>query len=321
MPIMKRFQGTAYGQPYMRGKVKLKFAVIDIGSNTVKLNVFEYNNGFCTLSERDIVRGGLAKYKNNGVMDDEGIKVILSLLADYKDRLLCGGVYKIFPYATESLRGISNADDVCASVREKLGLIIDIIDGETEARCGFEAFRTKYPDAENGILVDMGGGSTEITCFDGQSIDFSRSMRFGSLSLRRRFSSGMIPSSKESGHIALYFSKALDYYGVKPYGKILYSSGGTSNGMLQLYEKLYHTDEQSIQTSGLSAMCAKLRCGKSSVKKLLKAELPDRYDSIMCGLYAYLSLCECLGIEKIVPVKSNAREGYAVMLIKKGVIC
>jgi exopolyphosphatase/guanosine-5'-triphosphate,3'-diphosphate pyrophosphatase len=98
-----------------------------------------------------------------GRISEAAIERTIEALAICRDKMAARGVTRARLIATQACRGAANADEFVARVREKTGLVLDIIDRETEARfaargCGALA----DPRAESVLLFDIGGGSTEL---------------------------------------------------------------------------------------------------------------------------------------------------------------
>ena len=89
----------------------MKFAVIDIGSNTAKAEIYKYKNNALKLKLKEVRRDMIADHKDGGSLDSDGVSILINIMKEFA--LICrqNEVEKIFPYATQSLRGIDNADD------------------------------------------------------------------------------------------------------------------------------------------------------------------------------------------------------------------
>ena len=163
------------------------FAAIDIGSNAARLlfaNVFEIKQKIfvekATLV-RIPTRLGKDVYNINRISDKRADKLIKTLHA-YK---LLIEVYKPINYdacATAAMREAENGLDVLARIKEDLGFNVRTIDGVTEAniirrtnKIGFE-----HPEKLT-MYIDVGGGSTDISMMDGETLVDVKSFKIGTL--------------------------------------------------------------------------------------------------------------------------------------------
>ena len=111
----------------------MRFAVIDIGSNTAKAEIYKYKDGSLELKKKYIEKDMTADHKDGGVLDGEGIDILVNIMNRFRAVCHENGVYRIFPYATQSLRGISNADEVLEKIKKRAGLEVEIISGKKDS--------------------------------------------------------------------------------------------------------------------------------------------------------------------------------------------
>ena len=229
------------------------------------------------------------------------------------------GVRRIFPYATQSLRGISNASDVCDRIKKATGLSVRIISGEDEARLGCEAFLSTG-GGHDGYLTDLGGGSTEINLIEGGKIIKSVSLPFGSRSLCRRFGVDLFPGSEQAEAIRSYVVQQINESGFDKKKTDMFACGGTSAGMFKLYKALKGENVSSADVSVFSDFFEDLKNDRELAEKAAREYTPDRFDTVYTGMLAHMCLCFALGCEKIHHTKTTCRRGYAEELIRNGII-
>ncbi len=149
---------------------KKMWAVIDIGSNTIRLVIYTLEEGHphSMLNKKYAV--GLAGYLDeNNQIQQEGINVLLDVLADCKAILQYVKPEAVFPFGTASLRNSNNGTQVAKLIQEKFDWDVHILSGEEEAT--FDYYGALQDGVgQSGLLVDVGGGSTELTFFENQEI-------------------------------------------------------------------------------------------------------------------------------------------------------
>ena len=161
----------------------MNHAVIDLGSNTIHLLVFGHENGEVTkvLSEKDVA--GLAGYIEDGVLGTDGITKACEIVNKFKKLALeIVGPSDIHLFATASLRNIRNSKEAVDIIEKETSLVPDVLDGEEEGRLGFTGAKMSV-ECSDGILVDIGGASTELVIFKNGKIKNIASMPIGSLLL------------------------------------------------------------------------------------------------------------------------------------------
>ena len=165
---------------------------IDVGSSTIRLLAVEAENGRIKrqiLNLREMTRLG-AGLKEGGRLSAGSKARTLEVLREFSGRLSDAGVEHVSAVATEALRIASDSTEFVAEVRRETGLDLEVISWEEEARRTLLGIRSgmKGHDIEGWkLLIDIGGGSTElITTMDWQSRTI-RSLPLGAVSLYEKF--------------------------------------------------------------------------------------------------------------------------------------
>lgn len=164
-------------------------AIIDVGSNSVRLTAYHYSkDGYtCYLNEREIL--GLAAYIQNNRLNDVGIQKLIKVLKRYRTLIHDLAISQYTVLATAAIRNVENTEEIIAKVDAMTGITMQVLSGETEARLDFTGVLSEVPD-RNGIIVDVGGGSSEIILFENREIVQAMSIPVGSLqvyTMRRKF--------------------------------------------------------------------------------------------------------------------------------------
>ena len=143
----------------------MKQAVIDIGSNSMRLSVYETTpaGGFSILF-KDKFMAGLAGYVEEGALSQEGIDRAILGLRGFRSTLEALGIHNVAVFATASLRNIRNTRPAVEAIQRATGFPIEVISGQEEARFGYLGAMEELalPD---GLFVDIGGASTEVVRF------------------------------------------------------------------------------------------------------------------------------------------------------------
>lgn len=162
----------------------MKHAMIDIGSNSMRLTLYDTDGVSFKILFKEKIMAGLAGYVKDGAMSDEGIACACDGLLAFKDTLSSLGIEAVNVFATASLRNISNTQEAVAAIKSATDYSVEVLSGEEEAELGYTGAMRELR-VDSGAFVDVGGASTEIVTFDHAVLEHSESFPVGSLGLYR----------------------------------------------------------------------------------------------------------------------------------------
>lgn len=160
-----------------------RVAIIDIGSNSVRLVVYQGLTRSPSVLFNEKVMAGLGRgLSRGGMLSEPAMDLTLVTLARFA--LLCRvmEVDTLRAVATAAVRDAENGPDFVARVRAETGLVVEIIDGETEARGAAMGVIAGFPGAD-GVVGDLGGGSLELVRIAGGQAHERVSLPLGALRL------------------------------------------------------------------------------------------------------------------------------------------
>jgi exopolyphosphatase/guanosine-5'-triphosphate,3'-diphosphate pyrophosphatase len=167
-----------------------RVAVIDIGSNAVRLVIYEKTSRFAfhlLYETKTKVRLSQDIYNNNGNLQDTPMQRTFDALKDFTTILKHFKARKTLCVATSALRDAPNKKEFITRVRTKLNLKIKVIDGQREAYLGAMACANLLPTQHNALSIDIGGGSTELTIINDKKISNNISLHLGTIRLKELF--------------------------------------------------------------------------------------------------------------------------------------
>lgn len=298
-----------------------KIAVTDIGSNTVKMRVYECDETKKKIrpARIEVRHCRLISHIKDGRMTSEGIEVLIGALTEFQNVAREEGCESFSSFATASLRRASNAAEVISDAEKRTGEIIELISGEDEAYLSFvgATYGKKLPDG--GVVFDMGGGSTEVIFYRGKEIINKKSLPFGSLSLLNEFLADDVFSPDGKTSLEEYVEKICSSSGITEKAETACLVGGTSLAIRKLLTTLPEPPEDKNKTSlsDLYALRDALSKGGEEVEKLLERTVGERRDTVVSGLYAYIKLLELVCAKEARFSKTGIREGYAIKRVLK----
>jgi exopolyphosphatase / guanosine-5'-triphosphate,3'-diphosphate pyrophosphatase len=179
-------------------------AALDVGSNTVLMLVAELSGGRVRpLAELlKITRLGRG-VDRTAILDPGAAALTLDAIAEFVEKARALGARKILTAATAALRDARNGPEFIEQVRRRAGLELEIISGQTEARLNFLAavHGLGIDPVEAILIVDIGGGSTELIRCEAGAQPAMVSLQLGSVRLTERFISHDPPSAGEQAQI------------------------------------------------------------------------------------------------------------------------
>ncbi|WP_166484637.1 Ppx/GppA family phosphatase [Clostridium cuniculi] len=163
-------------------------AIIDIGSNSVRLIIYEINGDstFKVLNEeKRTIRLG-SYLTESDYLADNGLHILLNVLRVFKNICERYDVGEIYVVATEAIRRSVNKHHICNKVKLDLGLKVNILSGLEEAKYGYLAIKNSMIE-KDAILLDLGGSSMEITLMENGKLKETISLPLGSIPLTKMF--------------------------------------------------------------------------------------------------------------------------------------
>lgn len=298
----------------------MTYGVIDVGSNTIRLCIYDVENKKIKPMFNNKTTAGLIGYVNNGELSRRGIKKACDVLGGYKEMLTHTQVEKLFVFATASLRNISNTDEALQTIRETTGLDVDVLTGYEEATLDFRG-AAHAMNLDKGLMVDIGGGSTEVLVYDRNNIQDAASIPLGSLSLYKRYVSKLFPKKEEEKEIrekVLAELKKIKFLRDRKFPALL-GIGGTIRAVKNMNNDMFGLPRQNDQLSAekISLLLKELQGEeKSTLKKVLDVA-PDRVHTLIPGMLILDTICSVFCCEEVRISNYGVREGY---LYKKVVL-
>lgn len=296
------------------------YAIIDIGSSIIKYKIYEYDSNTIEPVIIHDKTTGLISYRKHNKLTPEGIEVLLDTLKEFKkysDKL---HVNKSYYVATASLRNITNSQEVIDIVKRELNIDINILSGEEEAEQSFKSIRWIELVSNDGILIDMGGGSSEITIFKNKTeIIEQKSIPIGVLTIFNEYVSLLYPTKKEQKIIIEEIIKRINSLDIPEYSEeYLYGIGKTCVTIKKLFEHLkVKNDKGNVLT--IEQVDQVLRKLSSNTKENFKPALlvdSERVHTVIPSLLIIKALAIRFNIKKICVCDVTLQDGIIFDVIE-----
>lgn len=280
----------------------IDYAVIDIGSNSVRLMTIA--DGIVLYKTVDSTRlgEGLATSKN---LKKEAIKRTSLAVANFYRRAQREGAKKVFAFATAAVRSAENGQAFVKEVKELCGLDVETVSGEEEARLGISGALGE----EDGAVVDVGGASTELVVQKNGKIVYAKSIDVGVVRLRDMCGRDLEKLTEVCLEAVRAFQNA----------KIdcpLHGIGGTATSLAAMCAKIECYAPEKV--TGVTLSTKKIRTlacqlAEMSVEEI--ASLPcitqKRAEVLGGGAVLLAALAEELGISELTVSDGDNLEGFA----------
>lgn len=298
---------------------RVKTAIIDIGSNTIRLVLYKYNKqeGLHEFGNIKKVARLRSYLQPNGEMSEQGIQVLAETLTSFKRILDDFDVTDIKAAATAAVRQAKNYKEILRRMEDETGISIDLLTEEEEAYFGFVAVAHSM-DTPSAVTIDIGGGSTEITLFKNKKLQKTISFPFGTVSLKQRFVSGDIINEEEKKLLRLYVKKQFDKLDWIQNSKLpIIAIGGSARNVAQIHQHLVNypisgVHQYEMKDSDLSGLSSYLGNMTFEQLKQLDGLSSDRADIIGIALEVFRVLMDQVGAMDFQISKKGLREGLII---------
>lgn len=166
----------------------MRFAVIDLGTNTFHLIIAETVNGKFELLYKTNVPVKLGEGRiNENIIIPAAFQRGVEALKDFRKTIDKFGVDKLRATATSAVRSANNGQEFVTAVKNEALIDIEIISGDEEAALIYEGVKLSGAIKNPSLIMDIGGGSIEFILCDTQSLIWKKSYNIGAARLLQQF--------------------------------------------------------------------------------------------------------------------------------------
>ena len=295
-------------------------AVIDIGSNTIRMLLGDCHNNTIIPEryERQIVRlaGDLSPRIG---LSPAAMERGLATLKNFRKIITAAQISQVRAVATAALRRASNRDVFIANVAAATGIQIEVIAGEEEARLTtLGVLSVIEPTPQAAIVIDIGGGSTELIGIVAGQIVLQKSYPIGAVNLCEEYPSTVSRQPPIDSVIA-QFGQSLQQAGVAGLNYQLIGTAGTITTLAAIHLKLQQYNNNLINNHEISrdwllGIQQKLESLSLPEREQLVGMETGRGDLILPGLQILLTLMDRLQFSSIKVSDYGLLEGVMLQL-------
>lgn len=304
---------------------KPRIAAIDIGSNSVRVVVAQVtSSGYRVLDEERENTRLASAITATGKLDDGAMEATLIALRGFLKVAEGYGVEQIRAIATSAVRDATNGVAFCERIRTELGLNVEIITAQEEARLAFMSVARAFDVTNRQVAVaDIGGGSTEVILASGGHIDEVYATRLGAVRVAEKCQLTDVCSLEKLEAAAKYVDQELKKSIKKPpfTPALLFGSGGTFTALAAIL--LAREGQPGESLWGYRVTHAEVHhlvqdLGKLSLEKRAKVPglNPKRADIIVAGLVVIEALMRRLKVNTVQVHTRGVRDGVLLTMVE-----
>ena len=306
-----------------------RVAAIDCGTNSIRLLIAQPDGagGLKDLDRRlEVVRLGQG-VDATGEFHPDALQRTFAAVEEYAELIKKAEVpvENVHFVATSATRDVKNREALFAGVKDRLGVLPDVISGETEARLSFNgALSRVIPEGEPVLVMDIGGGSTElITGSVAGDMHSAISLDIGSVRVTERFLKQNPVADVDLARAAAYVDDLLAASGVD-FGSIGTWIGvaGTVTTLAGVYLGLEQYDRERVHGAviplpSVEELLHRLAPLTVDEIRALPSMHPGRADVITGGALVEARIAARLNVDDLIVSESDILDGIALQLIDR----
>jgi exopolyphosphatase / guanosine-5'-triphosphate,3'-diphosphate pyrophosphatase len=301
-----------------------RVAVIDIGTNSTRLLVADVAGGVVSQIERRSTVTRLGRGVDlSGHLSGEAIEDVCAAIGNYVQIIEELGAETVDAIATSAVRDADNGSAFVAELRERFALSARVLAGEEEARSTYLGATSEAPPAEPTLVVDIGGGSTEIVVGAGSDVSFHDSLQAGVVRHSERCISSDPPTAGELEALATDVRGLIDDSvgtGVAAADGIAVAGTPTSLAAVELGLEPYDPSRvhgHVLALPSIQRMLSRLASAPLAERISIPGLHPDRAPTIVAGVVILVEVMRAFELEEITVSEHDILYGTAISASRK----
>lgn len=297
-----------------------RYAVIDVGTNSVKFHLGERSDGgsWRTIVDRaEVTRLGEG-LEERAVITPEALERTTAAIADMADEARDEDALAIVAVGTAGLRFAQNRDDVIEAIRERTGIVVEMISGEEESRLAYVAVQAGLGLSEGPLVVfDTGGGSSQFTFGEGPRVDERFSVEVGAVRYTEQYGLDGVVSNETLRTALEAISDDLSPLDGRPIPDALVGMGGAITNITAVSHSLATYEPDVVQGAVLdrgevARQIERYRSMDATSRRSIVGLQPKRADVILTGACIVGTVMDKLSQESLTVSDRGLRHGLAV---------
>jgi exopolyphosphatase/guanosine-5'-triphosphate,3'-diphosphate pyrophosphatase len=297
-------------------------AYVDIGTNSARLMVVRFapDHSWTVLSmQKETVRLGEGEFGEVRLLQPPAMERAATVCARFADLARQHGATRFVTVATAATREARNAHELVRLMRETAGLDVHVVSGREEARLIYLGLLSRAHVDDRALVIDIGGGSTEVAVGDASGADVVESISLGAIRLAAE---GPQPDrdgryTAEDYETLKHRVRLTSQHTLRDVGRpdaAAYGTSGTIVNLAAVAARSLHGRtpgrDEPLSRKDLRAVVKRLRAMTAEERRSEPGLAPARADIIVAGAAILDTLLDDLGIETVVALDDcGLREG------------
>jgi exopolyphosphatase/guanosine-5'-triphosphate,3'-diphosphate pyrophosphatase len=299
-----------------------RVAVIDVGTNSTRLLVADVAGGRVSPVDRRSTVTRLGRGVDlSGRLASEAIEDVCAAIGNYVGILEELGAETVDAIATSAVRDADNGSAFIAELRERFALSARVLDGEEEARATYLGATSENPPSEPTLVVDIGGGSTELVVGTGSEVAFHDSLQAGVVRHSERHISSDPPTAVELEALATDVRGLIESSvgaGVEAHQGIAVAGTPTSLAAVEMELEPYdpaRVHGHVLALPSIQRMLSRLASLPLAERVQIPGLHPDRAPTIVAGVVILVETMRAFGLEEITVSEHDILYGTALAAV------
>jgi exopolyphosphatase/guanosine-5'-triphosphate,3'-diphosphate pyrophosphatase len=300
----------------------LRIAVLDLGTNSTRLLVAGVRGGDLEQLERrtSITRLGQG-VDGSGRLAPEAIERVLDAVGEYREAIDELRAERVVAIATSAVRDAANGGELLDALRERYGIEARTITGDEEARLTFLGATSGRPDGEPALVIDIGGGSTELVIGrPGAEPDFHVSTQAGSVRQTERHITADPPPEDQLRELRAEVGTILESR-IPPKVREAVTHGiavaGTATSLAAIAQELEPYDPERVHGYPLAReeaerILAQLASVPLEERQQIAGLHPQRAPTIVAGAAILVEAMGAFGLDRVEVSEADILQGAAL---------
>ncbi|WP_423983274.1 Ppx/GppA family phosphatase [Ilumatobacter sp.] len=310
---------VASGLKSLAGIGARRLAVIDVGTNSVKFHIGErrVDGSLHTIADRSVVTRLGQEQPESGVLADEPVSRTVAAVVAMVDEARGLGL-DVVAVGTAGLRRAPNRSVVVDAVRDRTGVVVEVISGEEEARLAYIAATGSLPRARGRLVVfDSGGGSTQFTFGENEDVGEQFSLDVGAGRVAERFGLDRAVSSDDLDEALAWVAAEFDRLDGRPRPDAVVAIGGTVTNLAAVVHGLAEYDPDVVHGTivdhaELDRQIELYRNRTADERRTIAGLQPARAEVILGGASIVRTILDKLGHDSMTVSDRGLRHGVLI---------
>jgi exopolyphosphatase/guanosine-5'-triphosphate,3'-diphosphate pyrophosphatase len=298
-----------------------RVAAIDVGTNSTRLLVADVAAERVAEVERRSRVTRLGRGVDlSGQLSTEGIEAACEAIAGYLEICRETGAERIEAIATSAVRDASNGGAFVAELRERFALPARVLDGEEEARLTYLGATSEHRPTEPTLVIDIGGGSTELVIGSGVELAFHASLQAGVVRHTERHISSDPPTTLELEALAadaraLIEAAVAGHPQVQADAAIAVAGTPTSLAAVEMGLEPYDPEQvhgHVLMLPSIQRLLSQLASAPLAERARISGLHPDRAPTIVAGVVILIETMRAFGLDRLRVSEHDILYGTAI---------